>query len=756
MTGHALALGRRLSRSAPGEALRAVVRLAVYWTALRADSGLPRLRWLLGLFAAGTCLALGVVAAGLGRPLPALGALSLVALRVLDLRRGRLGPAALDPVEGVLLVAVLAGLGIDASSPAAYTALYFRAAYAGRARLVANVVIVVAALGVGAYLSLPEPFAPAAQHVMGLLFTALIMRVVIGTLLDREREVVREREFLDAVLESLDVAVVACDVQGRPLHVNRAGRDAGLDPRAARPADATVDPVDLSSPVLQPLAHALEGRTVRDRDITARIDGSRRDFVVNAQPVRTRDGRALGAVVALHEVTAHRRAEEQLTQRALNDPLTNLPNRVLLRDRIDRALEAAGRGHRLPALLFLDLDGFKAVNDSVGHDAGDEVLVTVADRLRCALPTGHTLARLGGDEFAVLLEETDADDAVQLAERLLPLMGERFAVHGLDMVVTASVGVAVPDPGTATTSGDLLRNADLAMYAAKESGKSQVQLYDPSMHATIVARTSLERGLRRALDEDELVLHYQPVVSFRTGRVTGVEALVRWQSPERGLVPPLEFVPLAEATGLVVPMGTWVLEEACRQLRTWDGDPASGLAGLEVAVNVSPRQLLEPGFYEQVRDTLAQHGLAPHRLTVEITESALADVGPSLRVLQQLKDLGVMLSLDDFGTGYSSLARLRLFPVHTVKIDRSFVQEIERDGDAPLVSATIALAGALGLSTVAEGVEGLEQERFLRAQGCDAAQGYRYSRPLPAPDVPEAVRAIAATAVPSPRRSMTR
>jgi EAL domain-containing protein (putative c-di-GMP-specific phosphodiesterase class I) len=274
------------------------------------------------------------------------------------------------------------------------------------------------------------------------------------------------------------------------------------------------------------------------------------------------------------------------------------------------------------------------------------------------------------------------------------------------------------------------------------------------MHASVIARTSMERGLRRALAEGELVLHYQPVVSFGSGRVVEVEALVRWESPERGLVPPLDFIPLAEATGLIVPIGAWVLEEGCRQLAAWDADPASGLAGLGLAVNVSPRQLQDPGLLAEVHSALEQHGLAPERLTIEITESALGDGAPTLRLLQALKDLGVRLSLDDFGTGYSSLARLRHFPVDTVKIDRSFVQEIEVDRQAPLVSATLALAGALRLSTVAEGVETEEQERFLREQGCDSAQGFRYSRPLPAAELPGVVPGIRLASATRPLRRL--
>ncbi len=360
----------------------------------------------------------------------------------------------------------------------------------------------------------------------------------------------------------------------------------------------------------------------------------------------------------------------------------------------------------------------------------------MADRLGQCLRGEDTLARLGGDEFAVLLEETSAAEAVMIATRLVDVVRAPVEVNGVEFAVAASVGVAAPDvtelrAGVVTTA-DLLRNGDLAMYAAKTAGKGRVEVYAAQMHEALLARVTLERDLRHALENDELLLHYQPVVSMETGAVVGAEALLRWQSPARGLVPPGDFVPLAESTGLILPIGEWVLGEACRQAAAWQPLPGGDGVPLHVAVNVSVHQLQTPELVDVVRATLARSGLAPHLLVLEITESALGDTGTTLTRLQELRALGVQLAIDDFGTGYSSLTRLQMFPVDTVKIDRSFVNSISADSCAPLVTATLALARAFGLSTVAEGVENEMQEVFLRAQGCRVAQGFHYSRPVPA------------------------
>jgi len=720
----------------------------------RPGTGLPRLRWYLLLFELVLALGLGAQSLLRGEAFGLLGVLAaavLALLRLTDYRRGRLGGLALAVVEFAALVWFVRLLGISAASAAFYGSLYFRSTYARGRQLVVTVVLLAGGLLIGA-----ETVEPAtagahldalAAHMLGICFGAALMHLVLSTLLAREAEITAEQEFLDAVLDSVDVPVLACDGDGQPLRSNHAARAAQLQPSALLDAD---DPGRLRSPEtdtplpgdLLPLRQALAGLVVRDREVVSLVDGRRRDFLVNARQILTPEGATRGAVAALHDITERRRVEEQLARQALHDPLTDLPNRLLLRDRADRALQSSARRAAPPALLFVDLDGFKAVNDSAGHDAGDEVLVLAADRLAGCLRDGDTLARLGGDEFAVLLEEATLDDAIDVAERLRAAVAEPVVVHGTDLVLTASIGVARPGGSSDLDSGELIRNADLAMYAAKGAGKNQVKVYAADMHESLVARVALERELRRALDDGQFLLHYQPVRSLLTSQVVSVEALMRWASPERGLVAPNDFIPLAESTGLIVPLGAWVLREACRQANAWDAedlDGTRGLAGLGIAVNVSVHQLQSPGLLDAVRGALRDSDLAPHRLTLEITESALGDTGETLRLLRALHQLGVQLAIDDFGTGYSSLARLRLFPVHTVKIDRSFVAEIDVHGEAPLVTATLALAHALGLSTVAEGVETEAQEVFLRDHGCDLVQGFRYSRPVPPRDVPPKV-----------------
>ena len=382
-------------------------------------------------------------------------------------------------------------------------------------------------------------------------------------------------------------------------------------------------------------------------------------------------------------------------------------------------------------LLFLDLDNFKLINDSLGHHAGDRLLVEAAKRLRGCVRAGDTVARLGGDEFVVLLEYlTSEADAVPLADTIARGFAEPFALDGRELVVTASLGVALADPGQ-RDGESLLRNADVAMYRAKAGGKGRHVVFDPSMHTDTLARLELETDLRRALDRGELRVFYQPIVLMESGRIAEVEALARWQHPERGLITPAEFIPIAEETGLILPLGSWVLREACRQTASWHAQyPLE--PPLIVSVNLSPRQFQKSDLVQEVARTLAETGLAASCLKLEITESTIMhDVEATITTLWALKALGIQIAIDDFGTGYSSLAYLKRLPLDVLKVDGSFVRGIsELQEDAAIVRAIISLAKSLGLKVTSEGVESAEQAALLRAWTCDRGQGYHFGRPV--------------------------
>ena len=440
-----------------------------------------------------------------------------------------------------------------------------------------------------------------------------------------------------------------------------------------------------------------------------------------------RPARRLGVV---HDVTEQRSLEQQLRHQAFHDALTGLPNRALLFEHIGRALGRARRGGLPCAVLFLDLDRFKDVNDTVGHDAGDRLLQAVAARLGQTLHDGDTLARLGGDEFTLLLENVaDPSAAACAAIRLLDSLTSPLVVDGQDYRLTASVGIALGRPDHQRPE-EVLRDADIAMYRAKDGGRAGYAIFDPAMQAQIVARLELERDLRHALDRQEFQLYYQPIVDLRTGDVAKVEALVRWQHPTRGLVSPGTFIPLAEETGLIRPLGRWVLGEACRQARAWQmaGTP------LPIAVNLTALEFQHPDLAEQVAAALAEAGTEAHWLSLEITESlAMRDVAATIDTLRALRALGVATAIDDFGTGYSSLAYLKRLPVSALKVDKAFIDGLGTDDeDTAIVSTIITLGHTLGLRVIAEGVETAAQAGLLRALGCDQAQGYHFARPLPA------------------------
>jgi diguanylate cyclase (GGDEF)-like protein/PAS domain S-box-containing protein len=436
-----------------------------------------------------------------------------------------------------------------------------------------------------------------------------------------------------------------------------------------------------------------------------------------------------GITLNMRDVTERVELEEQLRHQTFHDPLTHLANRALLHDRVSQALIRARGDHHEVALLFIDLDDFKTVNDSLGHTTGDTLLRTVADRIVPCVRATDTAARLGGDEFAVLLEESRIDDVIVTAKLIIATLAEPVDLGGTRVHVRASIGIAL---GAGDDGADhLMRRADVAMYQAKARGKGGYALFDPGMEHGVDDRLAFEEDMRRALADDELVLYYQPVVDLLTGRMIGTEALIRWQHPRDGLLPPARFITLAEETGWIVPIGRWVLKEACRRALTWRRDDG---AGFTVSVNVSALHVQNEGFIQDVLSALEESGLAPAELVVEVTESALlADIETARARLGELKAMGVAVALDDFGTGYSSLGHLRDLPVDILKIDRSFLQKLGTEERATeFVRAIQSLGHSLSLTTVAEGVEEPDQLRLLREMHVDHAQGFLFSRPVEA------------------------
>jgi diguanylate cyclase (GGDEF)-like protein/PAS domain S-box-containing protein len=441
-----------------------------------------------------------------------------------------------------------------------------------------------------------------------------------------------------------------------------------------------------------------------------------------------------GIVINARDVSERKRAEDLLSHQAFHDTLTGLPNRSLFLDRVAHSLARGARRNEAVAVLFLDLDRFKQVNDSLGHEAGDALLIAVGQRLITCLRQGDTAARLGGDEFTILLEDiTDPTDATRVAERILEQFRSPFEITGQQIFMSTSIGIALSHQRHDSPS-DLLRDADLAMYQAKSRGRGTYAIFDDKMGSDAIERLELDTSLRRAIEREEFHLLYQPQIDLRTGQIVGFEALVRWQTPNQQAVSPGSFIPLAEETGLILTIGRWVLREACRQGRDWqarypDAPPC-------VSVNLSSRQFQHPRLVDDVAAALEDSGLHPANLLLEITESGLMEAGgQNVSMLQRLKTLGVRLAIDDFGIGYSSLSYLKHFPVDVLKIDRSFVERLgENPEDAAIVQTVTTLAHTLGMEVTAEGVETREQFAQLRTLGCDHGQGYLFARPIPASD----------------------
>lgn len=549
------------------------------------------------------------------------------------------------------------------------------------------------------------------------------------------RESQLTRVALESLLESVQDGIVACDELGNLTVFNRMSREMhGLGSVPVPPAEWShhydLYEVDGVTPLAQeriPLFRALQGEQVRDAEIVIAPRGlPRRTVRASGGPLRGLAGEPLGAVVAMHDVTAQKHAESRLRHEALHDRLTGLPNRALLGSLLEKTMQRFERDPGHPyAVMFLDLDDFKNVNDAYGHLTGDRLLLEAAARLKDAVRRTDTVARMGGDEFAVLLDAPcDELNARRVAERLQRSMLRPFRLQGQDVRVTTSIGLAVASREY-TRLEEPLRDADTAMYAAKGAGKNRTALFETHMREQTLARVDTERQLRQALREVQFELHYQPVMHLMTGRCVGFEALVRWQHPQRGLLAPGAFLDIAERSGLIVPLGGWVLQEAKRQLRVWQSVPE--LAGLFVSVNLSGQQLQVAAGTPEDLLTMT----FPEGLHLEITETSLADTPEALRAMRALHRRGVPLMLDDFGTGFASLSAAQRFPVGTLKIDRSFVSPLPGDArQTAIVASVVTLARHMRLNVVAEGIETAAQARTVAELGCEFGQGFLFSRPL--------------------------
>jgi diguanylate cyclase (GGDEF)-like protein len=455
--------------------------------------------------------------------------------------------------------------------------------------------------------------------------------------------------------------------------------------------------------------------------------------------VRDAEGKIVNYIGSFEDITQRKIAEDRIRYLAHHDALTGLPNRFSLYERMEQCIAFARRFDSSLAVMLIDLDHFKTINDTLGHNVGDQLLIQVAKRLQQSVRDSDIVARLGGDEFVVVLSGVDKpSDVIDVAGKIVAHIAAPYTIAGHELRTSPSVGVCIY-PDDATEIGDLVKNADIAMYHAKSVGRRNYQFYTEKMREEVAQRVTAEQELESALKNGEFVLHYQPQIELATGRVVGVEALVRWQHPVRGMISPCNFIPLAEETKLIIPLGKWILEAACRQLMRWHED---GLPDLHVAVNLSTIQFQDKKLPELVRQALAQSGLHARYLHLEITESmAMYNPEENIVMMNTLADIGVKLAIDDFGTGYSSLAYLKIFPVNMIKIDRSFVKDIEIDeNDAAICEITMLLAQKLGMLVVAEGVETVAQKQFLSNLGCQLVQGYLFSKPLPADAIKEYIR----------------
>jgi diguanylate cyclase (GGDEF)-like protein/PAS domain S-box-containing protein len=556
---------------------------------------------------------------------------------------------------------------------------------------------------------------------------------------------VEQLRFQASVLGAVGQPVIATDLEGKVLYWNRAAEEtygwSSEEALGRRARDLTV-PKESLEKVEEVVSELRAGRTWSGEVLLRRKDGSYVPVFVTATPLFDARGDLAGMIGVSSDISERKALQDELERRASHDPLTGLPNRPAFVERIGQALLRTRRrqnNRNKVGVLFMDLDGFKTINDSLGHQAGDRLLVAVAECLRNRLRSEDVLARFGGDEFAVLLEDTaGTSEAIRVAQRIAEDLREPFTVDDFQVSVSTSIGITL---GTAHANDDpegMLREADAAMFRAKEQGPGRYALFDPAMQARAQERLELEAELRRALEQGEFVLYYQPEVSLHDGKMVGFEALLRWQHPERGLLKPSAFVPLAEETDVIAPIGRWVLEEACRQAKRWEEEhPLASPMTMEV--NLSSKQLRRRELARTVEEALTRAGVEAHTLALDITETVLIGASEhNAQALEALKKMGIRLSLDDFGTGYSSLSYLKRLPVDRVKVDRSFVKGLGGNAtDTAVVRMIIELCHTLGVEVLAEGVETSEQAALLKDMGCDVGQGYYFARPLRSEELAE-------------------
>jgi len=552
-----------------------------------------------------------------------------------------------------------------------------------------------------------------------------------------EEALFAETERVEVTLNSIGDAVLTTDSSGYITYLNRMAEALTGWPRAeaaGRPLEEVLQTIDggTRDPLGDPQERSIPGKPISglvSNVILIHRDGSESAIEDSTTPLHDRQGLVIGAAIVFRDISAARATTLRMSHLASHDPLTDLPNRLLMADRLARALALARRHQQRLAVLYLDIDRFKHINDSLGHILGDELLRSVGRKVTMCVRSSDTVSRQGGDEFVVVLSELEhAEDAALGAQKIIAALARPHKLAGHELRITVSVGISLyPDDGEDAET--LLKSADTALYHAKDQGRDCYQFFKPDLNVRAVERQSIEAGLHRALDKGEFELLYQPKMNLQTGAVVGAEALIRWRHPDRGLVEPVQFVPIAEDCGLIKPIGRWVVHEACRQAQEWQD---AGLRPIPVAVNVSGVEFRNKGFLENIVDVLKETRLDPRYLEIELTESVLvAHVEATGSALNALKTLGVQLAIDDFGTGWSSLSYLRHFPIDTLKIDKSFVQEITSGSSvAPIVSAVISMGKSLKRRVVAEGVETHDQLAFLQAEDCGEGQGYYFSRPM--------------------------